>query len=395
MKIFTLSLLMAMIAFTSTAQITITEADYDLNIQGDIANYSIVDTTGGAVLIPQEGIDMVWDYSGLGFTIDNHNITYPGSNPSIPTANLRSEGNFVAFGVALPSTTYERYDSTGYSARGYAHVGADLPLASITGNTPDTLSIQYSISNYASPIYFIKFPCNYGDSMVNMAKSYHQHIANVAAFGLVDYEVNQEKTYISEYNVHGWGELVLYNENTMMNDTFEALLRQRVTTEIDSFFDATGNQVSGTLLSAFGFSQGGSYTVNRNSFFVRGLNGYALTVNTQNGIVINASLNKGIFETQTVATDVATKPNHIAHAIYPNPVQNHQFQIEFEKTSNKDWTFEMVNVLGQRVHQEMFSEGETTIQKTIRLDQSLQKGTYFYAVRDEYGQVVANGRLAL
>lgn len=395
MKRFTLFLLMAMIAITSTAQITITEADYDLNIQGDIANYTAIDTTGGTLAIPQAGADMVWDYSGISLTTNSHSVIYPSSNALIPAANLRKLGGFEILKAVLPSATYYNYDSTGYSIAGYAHVGAGLPLISITGHSPDTLFVQPSVSNYATPIYLMKFPCNYGDSMVNTAKSYHQYLADVAVFGLDDYEVNQEKTYISEYNVKGWGKLVLPNENTMTNDTFEVLLRQRITTDIDSFFDAVGNQVATGLLTAFGYAQGRSLTVERNTFFVKGLSSYAFTISVVNGVVISANLNRNVFDTQTVGTNVATKPNHIAHTVFPNPIQNHQFQIEFEKTSSKDWTFEMVNVLGQRVHQEMFSEGETTVRKTIRLDSSLSKGAYFYAIRNEDGQVIANGRVIL
>ena len=214
-------------------------------------------------------------------------------------------------------------------------------------------------------------------------------------FGLVDYEVNQEKKITSSYSVHGWGKLILNNESTMMNDTFEVLLRKRITTEIDSFFDAGGNLVPATLLAAFGYEQGRTAGSERNTFYVKGLNNLALNINVVDGVVSFATVNRNVFDTQTVGTNVATKPTHIAHAVFPNPVQNHQFQIQFEKTSNKDWTFEMVNILGQKVHQEIFSEGETSIQKRIHLNQELPKGAYFYAVRNENGQVIANGRVIL
>ena len=395
MKNFTLCVFMAMIALTSTAQITITHADYPINLQGNISNFSSIDGSAGNITLPQFGEDMIWDYSGLTFTDDVYDILLPSTNSSVPNASLRSTNDaFDVLGILLPAAKYYRFDSTGLSVVAYEHVGADLPLISITGNTNDTLSVQYSLSNYTEPIYYISFPCNYGDSMTNMAQEHHQYIANVAAFGLVDYEVNQVKTHISEYKVHGWGKLVLNNENAMMNDTFEVLLRQRTTTVIDSFFDAVGNQVPDALLMAFGYTQGGTSTVERNSFHVKDLGNYALTVNAVNGVFVAGNLNRNVFDTQTVNT-ISTKPNHIPHAVFPNPVRNHQFNIQFEKTSYEDWHFEMVNLTGQIVHQEAFTEGEGTIRQRIQLNPNLPQGIYFYSIRNEFGQVIANGRLML
>lgn len=395
MKNFTLCVFMAMIALTSTAQITVTHADYQIDMEGDISNFSAIDLTGSAAVVPQFGADMVWDYSGLSFLYDYYNLTLPGFNPNIPSGNIRAEGEFLVLSATLPAATYYRYDSTGYDLVGYAHAAADLPLASVTGNVLDTLSVKYSASEYMSPLSIIKFPCNYGDSMTNVGKEDHQYVANVAGFGLVDYEINQEKTHTSEYKVDGWGKLVLNNENTMMNDTFEVLLRQRIVTTVDSFFDAVGNQVPGALLNAFGYNQGQSSTIVHYTFYAKGLNNFALSFSTIDNSIVLGRMNRNIFNTQTVGTNVATEPNHIAHTVFPNPVQNHQFQIQFEKTSAKDWQFEMVNITGQVVHQEAFTEGETTVQKRIQLSSDLPKGAYFYSIRNEVGQVIANGRLIL
>ena len=97
--------------------------------------------------------------------------------------------------------------------------------------------------------------------------------------------------------------------------------------DIHVWVDETRPRNQGALLTAFEYTQGRSLTVERNTFFVKGLSSYAFTISVVNGVVISANLNRNVFDTQTVGTNVATKPNHIAHTVFPNPIQNHQFQI--------------------------------------------------------------------
>ena len=104
--------------------------------------------------------------------------------------------------------------------------------------------------------------------------------------------------------------------------------------------------------------------------------------NSLNREVLNTS--DGLFTNTSVVEMPKTKVS-----VYPNPIQNHQFQLEIEKNNGENWRLDIYNILGQSIHNELIMNNISTIE----LNNNLPSGQYFYTVRNENGQLVANGKL--
>lgn len=385
------------IALNTTAQITITVADYPMNIAANadnISEFTNVNIVGTA--LPQQGQNMVWDYSNIS-TSNNFMNTYNfSSNAPIPNSNFKKTTTYrLAFTpFSFLGVNYYNYDATGFSQTGFETFLDTVTLGYITGNFNDSLYLLGS--NYINnpPIYDIKFPCNFGDFDDFTVQDTFKYQATINSLNFDKKQINEVRTKSVLYDVHSYGILVLTNPGTMANDSFEVLVRTNTTTTQINYYDTLGYPYSSTVLSILGMYQGGSSEEKRHTFYVKGLTDYAFELVESYGVLISSSLNLDIFDMQTVNT-TSKQPVLIEHKIYPNPVQNHRFQLQFEKNADEECTFEVININGQTVHQTFFPKGETTIQNTIPLNQSLPKGMYFYAIRNEVGVVIANGRFLL
>lgn len=397
MKAILSTLFIVIISLNLTAQITITAEDYPIDVTASAIPIKIVTADATGIMVPQGGEDMVWDYTGLLSLTNTVNFLRPAPNPVIPNSNLKTPGRFGTLlnQSSYPAMDYYNYDSTGLSYTGRETSPSTETLGWTTGNFSDYLTMTGSDYINSTPIYRIKFPCNYGDSESFTIQDTFKYLVGVSMFNLLDYEVNEVNQQAVDYEVSGWGTLKLTEPNTQIDESFEVLLRTNTITTIDSFFEPGGDLVPSSLLIPFGLSQGMmlSTTVSY-TFYVKGFSGYALQINTYNGVISSVYYNIDVFNAQTVGTN-NQKPALISHTVFPNPVQNHQFQIQFEKTSPKDWQFELVNIIGQSVHQQTFTEGVSTVQAKVQLNNNLPKGSYFYTIRNEHGAVIANGSIGL
>ena len=82
-------------------------------------------------------------------------------------------------------------------------------------------------------------------------------------------------------------------------------------------------------------------------------------------------------------------------AIYPNPVTNNQFAIQFNELEAGQYTVQVTDVMGRQVLQQIVSvAGEKQIQ-TVRLNASSSKGVYLVKVTDHANRSVYNTKIVV
>lgn len=390
MKKITLLFMALCAAVSLQAQITLTAADFTFNQNGgDTIYYHGLQKT--QVTLPQFGADMFWDYSNVPLDGDSYFSPYEaGTHPDFPTANLRRESEVSYLGQSFPSYRYFTYDATGFYYNGEVDLDLNFPLGSITGTPTDTLTVVGGGRVNSIPRTFVVFPFGYGYYDNHASYTSINFIVNVQNFGLSNFAVEQRRKRVVETEGNAWGTIALTNPQTQTVDTFETILMYQTSFSVDSFYDAANNPLPATLLTPLGFAQGATSSVSHNyAFLIPGLDYYGVYFFSVDGVIESALINQSIF---TDGTPVSTKSidfTPVTHEIYPNPIQNHQFQLEIEKNNGENWQLDIYNILGQSVHNELIINNIST----IKLNNSLPSGQYFYAVRNENGETVANGKL--
>jgi hypothetical protein len=389
MKRFTLLVLVTMITFSTQAQITINQVNMTLDITGDtlfMANFDF-----NNLVIPQPGTDMIWDYSTVPVASTKELIYEAANNPLFPTSNMRLATSYSLIGSPdlVPTHRYMTFDAQGLSFDGTEVFDVAIPLESFTANPADTLFNLAGARTETPAWTFIDFPLNYNDASITDSYSDFPIKVDAPTFGLANYEVTQRRFTRTTKDVTGWGKLVLTDPATMMPDTIEVLLQTRTVISVDSFYDAQGLVPQG-LLFVLGASQGAaSPPATYHYFYTKGLNQYAMVIAEENLGIFLAEYNTEIFKNGLHVSTKDLKSATVAHNVYPNPVQNHQFQLELDKNNMENWQLEISNMLGQTVHQEFVTDNIST----VRLNENINSGQYFYTVKNETGQIVANGKL--
>lgn len=372
------------------AQITINHWDHTLDLTGDTLFLTGLDPANAT--IPQGGVDMVWDYSGIAITTSTTTEYNVASDADFPNSNLGVNTTYTILGlVTLPGQNHYTLNNQGFYDDGRTNMAIGIPLISFTGNSADTIFTSDSPQKESNPIPYIEFPLDYGNTSTTTSTASNQYIGNVAAFGLSNYGVKEQYTTVSSIDVSGWGKLILTDPTTMQPDTFEVLLQKRTRSNMMNYLDDQGNATSPTLLGAFGITDSVMTNITYHYFYAKGVNRFTFLIYEQDGMVTTMSQNDEAFTKAFNVNAEEVKPLSVSHRVYPNPVQNNQFQLELDKNNSADWTLEVYNLVGQTVHQASITDNNSS----IYLDNNLTTGHYLYTVKNENGQVIANGKLAL
>ena len=388
MKKITLLFLMISLTTLLEAQITYTAADFTFNPNGDTTYYQDLDLS--QTTVPQFGEDVFWDYSNVPLVGNTRVTIYEAATLSgFATANIRRAATVEYVGIDFPNYEYFTYDATGFYLDGETDLPLSLPLSGITGNPADTLKVIGGPRVKTEQRPFVFFPATYGDNKTTIGYETINFVADIPSFNLSNLAIAQVAKREHYLEVKGWGNVALLNPQTQAVDTFEAILFHETSMRRDSFFDAANNLIPAALLTPLGLAQGQSGSTEHYSIMVPGVNFLGVYVQTINGTVETARYNEEIFTQGIPVSTKAVKANKTAHAVYPNPIQNDQFQLEIEKNNAENWQLDIYNVLGQSIHNELIINNVSTVE----LNNNLPSGQYFYIVKNENGQTVANGKL--
>lgn len=115
-----------------------------------------------------------------------------------------------------------------------------------------------------------------------------------------------------------------------------------------------------------------------------------------NGNLLNTGKNSTkLLEYQIVNKLLPEAEGKTNIAIYPNPVTNNQFAIQFNELEAGQYTIQVTDVMGRQVLQQIVSvAGEKQIQ-TVRLNASSSKGVYLVKVTDHANRSVYNTKIVV
>lgn len=82
-------------------------------------------------------------------------------------------------------------------------------------------------------------------------------------------------------------------------------------------------------------------------------------------------------------------------AIYPNPVTNNQFAIQFNELEAGQYTIQVTDVMGRQVLQQIVSVAGEKQTQTVRLNASSSKGVYLVKVTDHSNRSVYNTKIVV
>jgi hypothetical protein len=389
MKQLVLHILFFFFSLHMAAQIVVERADYLLTDAGSSVKSWSLSTAGMAV--PQEGADVTWDYSTQSLTDTFTFVKSPASGvSSLPEANLSetSTGRILGL-VDVPVVFFERIDNNGFSTIGRMTTSFNLPLATITGGTNDTLGLIGGTNVYEESSYYVKFPLAYQDSWRPDFTIENNYLMTVAGFGLNKTPASQVTYFTNESSVVGYGTLILPDPDGSGNVSMEALLLRTDRVQVDSFFLA-GQPAPQVMLGALGLVQGASSTRTTYSFYTKGLVRTALSLSVTNNQINAAGIADDI---RNLTSSSSSTPLLAADfGIYPNPTDS-EFQLSFEKTDASPWTLHVYNSMGQCVKTDIITGHNPRTEVSISLPETAAPGHYQVVLFNSKNEVHASGHI--
>ncbi len=388
MKKSILLLSLSLIAAQVFAQITIERSDYTLTTDGaTVLNWYL--TTDG-VSLPEEGTDVVWDFSGQAITGSFSYTKTPVSEPLFPSANLVEMTTGTALNLVPQGVNfYEELADDGYKTLGRATQALSVPAQTITGGPNDTISFLGNTSVYDEPVYNLKFPLNYEDSWDTEINIWGNYQMTVAVFGLDHTPASSKYNYVENNTVLGAGTLILPHPDGTGTVSIEALLLKSTSIRTDSFYLA-GQPAPQLMLDALGLIQGNKDTIANYSFYAKGLKRSALIMGEINGQITGMNMADDI---RNVVSSIHGPVDFLTDVkVFPNPTSG-DFQINFEKPDAKIWSLDVYNSLGQLVKQTLIDAPSGNIAKEVSLSNSAHSGLYQYVLRNTDRVVRAAGKV--
>ncbi|MBE2190009.1 MAG: hypothetical protein IAE98_11120, partial [Candidatus Kapabacteria bacterium] len=346
MKFLVLSLaFLSILASHSKAQITLNRADYTHNPS---AGFSSIHVYEGSLFLPTEGENQIWDYSqiDLGFQY-GEGILESGTDSEFEGANYYNMSGQSPFGDFQEITYWYQLNDERYVTLGRKLGSTSSALNGVTGNPLDSIVLLGNTDVYAQPAWLLKFPMSYGMKMESDFELTVDFELSVQMFGLDKAPGYNLQEWQTEWEVAGWGTLILPNPNGGDPISVEALLVKN--TEIfNDYYYLNGELASEVLTGAFGLTQGEVYSYTQYRFFAKGFPRSVLSMrhNNETEAFTTSSMSADIAKIASVSESKTTFPIDVN--VFPNPVLN-QFNVQFDKTDSQTWVIELYDNLGKKL----------------------------------------------
>ncbi|MFI5132778.1 MAG: T9SS type A sorting domain-containing protein [Chitinophagales bacterium] len=105
-----------------------------------------------------------------------------------------------------------------------------------------------------------------------------------------------------------------------------------------------------------------------------------------NSNLLNTKKTSTVTQIETIPVAVETGNNKIQ--VYPNPVTNNQFTIQFSQLEAGNYTIQVTDVMGRQVLQRVVNIGGEEQSENIKLNSSSAKGIYLLKVTDQNSKSV-------
>jgi len=328
--IFTFGILLSF--FAVKAQITLTEN----NVQWVSDNNWNVCSVA-SVIIPSEGENQTWDYSGLSITNSSVVRTYEANqNEDFPNSQFLLQDNIHIGSLLIPRQYYYGVTEAGFFCEGATTDEYKLPLQSITGNVVDSLIFEEQTDVWDPFKYYLQFPCTYNTAWEMEHVPATNFKITVTAFGLNKTPGSHKQYCTGSRDVVGWGSLVV-PAGEFPSIPYDVLLLKYHLNVIDSFFIA-GNPAPAALLGALNLTQG-----NETDFYT-----YEFWRENYNEEILSFNMNADYTTTNNIiltTRDIQNSINNITNqqiSFYPNPSSTIIYL-------NKPASFDIYDLFGRKI----------------------------------------------
>lgn len=381
----TIYLLLGVCIIHTSAQVTITQADFPR--PAGFTDIQIEAIINGAVL-PTEGANQTWDYSALATSSVNVTDYFDATSSTTFAGALNYYSDDLFFqGMTIPSVNYRGIDATGWYDVGRTNTDITYPLTAVTGSSADSLRFVGGDYPYEGRVNYLEFPVTYPNQWTSTFKENVPFELSVAAFGLnktPGVRVNKT-THVRE--VVGFGTLVTPLSDTSSTAPMDVLLIKVVSTRADSFF-LGGAPAPAALITAFQVSQGGATTNTYYLFYKPGF-GYPIM---NIGVSSSTGQPESINYRRGAAGAVSTKNVVLAPVrAFPNPISSGgMLTLQAESTADFE-TIQFMDMNG-RVIETKTIRANSDNQVQVQIPSNLSNGLYFYTIQNKEGSLIGNGK---
>lgn len=374
--------------FQSQGQVKITQADFP-RAKEFIDSVRYIQQVG--ISNPEEGPDLVWDYSALLpgelRTFEHFDAT---NDPNFQNVlNYRNSAlNFQGF--IIENINYEAIDSSGFYDYGRSIKGVTYSIRQITGGQNDSLHFVGRNEKFEGRIDDLRFPLSYQDMWSNTRIEYFNFELTVAGFGLNKTPGTRKSIINESREVVGYGGLIIPKSDGTPSALMDVLLVKVNRTRVDSFF-LGGAPAPPQLMAAFGLTQGAVANSQYYNFYKPGFAGRVLDIGQVNSTTAQA------FYRPQAADGLSTvhNLNHLANFNhFPNPVSAGQSVTLSSDINIELGTVSIMDMTGRTLYQTSF---DSSFSKDIQLDipYAISSGMYLYHVNDQNGMLVGVGKLMI
>lgn len=331
----------------------------------------------GSIAIPVMGGNQTWDYGSIPLGTANTVYYFAGGIGTFPNATYieDSVGGYSGSGQRLFSgKLIHQIDNQGDIVLGEYLEKQKVCLQPTTANVNDSISFPQQTLNlgYRKLI----FPCFFGFSW---ADTFNATLDFQIKLGSMYPQYTSGMTKVKEIHnseVVGWGKMRVPLPNGGASTFYDVMLIHLKMSEQDSFFvggqPVTTQFLNSLFLTQATYSDYFTLAIRANekqplATFYHGAdasysNIYRVSFHTSNTSAFGTNI-----ETQTLAQQVK---------LYPNPAQNHAFNLHFAQNTSEEAKAKVVNHLGQVVYEFTLSPNEMQAETNIQLPQTLKTGIY-------------------
>jgi hypothetical protein len=365
--------------FISSSQLTVTLDNF--NYQPDQIEWN--DHHPITIMIPpEEGENMVWDYSDLTFDHGGSFYSVPLDSDSCFENASRQDFGLNQYGGNI-RYMYELNDD-GIVEVGFHTDYSVFPLG--TGNPDDAVIWEEQCHAYYLPL--LPLPMSYGDQSTHVVRLPHSQRTTITFASIIDQPSGYVQLFEQEKEVVGWGTVTIPDGNGA-SLSFKALLEKTTLTVTDSFY-LNGMPTPESILTAFGLTQGVSNTIVRYNH--RNQDNEFLTQ-----IILNDAGNVDLIffaAAPIITTSISNTPENFGNdfIISPNPSDGNIIQLAFDQSLDQLHKIILRNINGQTIHKEELAPGLKEYSFTNLI---LESGIYFIELKKNNGMKLSNKKLII
>jgi len=378
-------------ALPGASQVTITQSD--LLRPASFTDSSLVITDSGTPF-PEEGANILWDYSTLGegvldTTVYTDATTDPDFTDALNYFSSDIELFLGGFNFEVSSNLYDAIDADGWYRTGRSFGSLTVPLTPISGGANDRIDYIANKFDYVGRMNIMEFPMTYQDQWEGSYYFDLSYEVTVAAFNLNQTPAFARTTVTEEREVVGYGSIILPRSDGEPSGEIEVLLVKGTLVEVDSFF-LGGNPAPQAILNAFGLEQGLARGRNFYNFYTPGIGTPVLLSESPQG---GEATDRIVYWPQVA--DMATSTRELRVPVaksFPNPASTAASITIILEQFTSSGQVRFIDLQGRVLQTvDYTSNGSNSFE--VEVPTSLQAGMLMYQVTDENKALIGVGKL--